>query len=131
VHTRREEWSQLDPDDVAWVTEWQLVSAFPWLPLGAECPVSAAPWPEAGGRFWRAAVRAGGRSVEVRLPLRDLGKLVQWCPSVRLPRELARVPAPVRGAMLALRRALSRQLSRLDPLEGMGHAEPEPKPREQ
>ena len=42
----REDWGNLQAEDVAWVTEWQLASAFPWVPIGSESRVFAEPEPD-------------------------------------------------------------------------------------
>lgn len=126
MRIRREEWTELEPDDVAWVTEWQLASVFRWLPLGDECSVRPGQRPQPGDRHWPVEIRVGDHAVVVLLPLRDLAKLVRWCHSIREPRELLRVPANVRAAMLALRGALQSKLGGVDPLRRMGYATGEP-----
>jgi hypothetical protein len=126
VRSRRSEWDLQDPEDVAWVTEWQLLLAAPWAPVGDESPVTADRRPEPGNRWWGVTVTLGSASHRVRLPVRDLGKLIAWCHSVAFPSELARLPASIRASALAVRAALRKGLSAVNPLEGMGYAPPEP-----
>ncbi len=123
MRLRREEWTDLNPDDVAWITEWQLASAFCWLPLECERTVLSAPHAEPDGRHWAVTVRAGESGVRVLLPLRDLAKLVRWCHAAPSELDLMRPPAEMRAALLALRAALRRGLRELDPLGRMGYVE--------
>jgi hypothetical protein len=116
-----EDWTVLDSRDVAWVTEWQLAAAFPWIPLGEESPVLPDSGPEPSGRCWTVAIRAGLGVTRAHLPVRDLGRVIRWCHQVS-ERELFRPPASIRASLLALRVALRRSFSRLDPLAVMGYA---------
>lgn len=126
MRSTRVEWAGQDPEDVAWVAEWQLLAAAPWLPLDDTRPVAAAAEPEPGNRRWAVTVSLGGHLHRVLLPVRDLGKLIAWCHSVAFPSELAQLPASIRASALAVRAALRKGLSMVDPLEGMGYAPPEP-----
>jgi hypothetical protein len=111
-------WGALKPDDVAWVAEWQLAAAAPWLPL-RECPVAAV-GPGAAGS-WRVTIRIGTGEATARLPGRDLAKVIGWCYSVGNRSALFRPPAGIRGSLFALRRAL-RRAAALDVLDRMGYA---------
>lgn len=126
MRLRREQWPTIGQDDVEWVTEWQLATAFRWLPLQGERTVKAAPSPEPGDGTWRVDIRAGEARVRVFLPVRDLARLIFWCYSVGSTGALLRPPVPIRGSMLALRAALRSALRRLDPLGRMGYVEREP-----
>jgi hypothetical protein len=100
--------------------------AAPWAPVGEECPVTADPHPEPGNRWWGVTVTLGNVSHRVRLPVRDLGKLIAWCHSIAFPSELASLPTSIRASALAVRAALRKGLSAVNPLERMGYAPPEP-----
>jgi hypothetical protein len=125
VRSRRSEWARQDPEDVAWVAEWQLLAAAPWAPLDDERPVTAEPQPEPGDRWWGVTVTIGSASHRVLLPVRDLGKLIAWCHGVTFPSELARLPAGIRASAMGIRAALRKGLSTANPLKEMGYAPPE------
>jgi hypothetical protein len=122
VRIGREEWMGLHPEDVAWVTEWQLASAFSWVPIGADSPVSPRPYPDRAGGCWTVEIRAGEDVAQVRLPVRDLARLVRWCHMAPAYEALFMPPATVRASIHALRNALRAGLRGLDPLERMGYA---------
>jgi hypothetical protein len=122
-----EQWAELSPEDVAWVVEWQLASAFPWLPVQAESRVNASPRPEPDRR-WLVHIRTGGRTVAATLPLRDLARLVHWGHVVRGWPELVRVPATVRASALVVRAVLRKALESADPLIDMGYPSTGAKP---
>jgi hypothetical protein len=122
VRIGREDWSNLQPEDVAWVTEWQLASAFPWVPIGPECRVFADPEPDVARKRWRVCLMIGQDRVIVELPLRDLARLIQWCHQVNHIRTLLHPPAWVRASILALQRTLRRGLTRANPLDSMGYS---------
>jgi hypothetical protein len=112
----------LNPEDVAWVTEWQLACAFPWLPLGEESRIEAEPAPDAACCFWGIRIRVGRDLVRARLPLRDLARMVRWCHQVHDLDSLLHPPAWVRASLLAVRRRLHAALDPTDPLCSMGYA---------
>jgi len=120
VRITREDWARLHPSDVAWVTEWQLATAFPWVPIGEESPVSASPEAEREERCWPVRVRAGYGTAHARLPLRDLARVIHWCHRVNR-KGLGRPPAPIRASLQSLREALRQGLAHLDPLDRMGY----------
>jgi hypothetical protein len=122
VQIRREDWTNLNPDDVAWVTEWQLAAGFRWLPLEGESQVRAAPIPEPDGRFWPVQVRVGGQVVQARLPVRDLAKAIRWCHSIHDERRLFRPPRWLTPALASIRAGLRAALRQQDPLATMGYA---------
>jgi hypothetical protein len=126
VRIGREDWYTLQPEDVAWVTEWQLACAFRWIPIGPECVVSAEPVPDSSQRTWRVGIRLGGELVSVGLPLRDLARLITWCHGVRDLQALLHPPVWVRASMFAVQRVLARRLTGLDPLLRMGYAGSQP-----
>jgi hypothetical protein len=121
VRIGRETWSSVSPADVAWVVEWQLAAALPWVPLDEEATVHAAERPEPSGT-WEVTVRVGNRDVRAGIPVRDVGKVVGWCRRARNRRALFRPPPAIRGSLLGLRRALQAALVREDPLHRMGYA---------
>jgi hypothetical protein len=123
VRIGREDWPNLHPEDVAWVTEWQLACAFRWVPIGTECGVTAAPAPGPSDQTWDVSIRLGPDTVSAQLPVRDLARLVCWCQEVRDVRSLLQPPAWVRASMLAVQRALRARLSALDPLGRMGYTD--------
>ena len=116
----REDWTSLNPDDVAWVAEWQLAAGFPWVPRGEESPVHAAAAPDPAGGYWRVSIRTGLHEVDARLPVRDLGRVIRWCYGVSQA-QLFAPPASVRASLLAIREALRAPLLRVDPLGSMGY----------
>lgn len=121
MRVHRERNVELYPDDIAWVTEWQLAACFRWLPIDPESsPVEAGADPE--GRVWPVRIRAGGERVEARLPVRDLMRLVRWCHRAPNWVALQHPPATIRPSLLAVRSALRAALSSLDPLQRMGYA---------
>ncbi|MFN3653228.1 MAG: hypothetical protein ACK47B_26905 [Armatimonadota bacterium] len=111
---------ELHPDDVAWVVEWQLAQHCRWVPVAGESPVVAAPRPD--GKWWRVRIRAGRASVDVRLPVRDLARVVQWCHRAPDWRTLHHPPALVRPSLVSLRTWLRAALRDLDPLGSMGYS---------
>lgn len=121
----REDWRKLLPEDVAWVTEWQLAYAFRWVPIGTECGVLAATAPCESGSEWEITLHVGQDSVMARLPLRDLARLVHWCHGVQQIEALTHPPAWVRASMHSLQRVLGRSLGELNPLYRMGYADGE------
>jgi hypothetical protein len=125
----REDWIKLRPADVAWVAEWQLTTAFPWLPLGKGITVSADDGLDSAGRFWNVTVRSGQETVQVRLPLRDLTRLICWCYRIRHCAALLHPPATIRASLLGLRKALRGPVARLNPLAGMGYQGTTPEQR--
>jgi hypothetical protein len=112
----------LNPDDVAWVVEWQLAAAFRWVPAREDNCIRTAPSPDPGGKTWSAAFRAGGAWVEVELPAPDLDRVIRWCYSIDDTSGLLRVPPRVRTSLARIRQSLRRSLGRLDPLRSMGYA---------
>ncbi len=119
----REQWRSLHPEDVAWVTEWQLAAAFPWIPLGCTCPIEAAPVPEPGERSWRVQIHTGVDQVTAELPIRELSQVVRWCYSAPDVRRVLSPPARVLAALRVLRRALRPELRLVDPLARMGYGD--------
>lgn len=117
----RDDWREVDPRDVAWVVEWQLREALPWVPVRPDETVTPEPGPEEDGRTWAVTVRVGPNRVRVRLPVRDLGRVITWCRSVG-PDALSHPPALIRASLLAIREALRRDLASLNPLANMGYA---------
>jgi hypothetical protein len=111
----------LNPEDVAWVVEWQLAAEFGWVPRGEALSVEAAPAADPDGTLWRVRIHIGQETVEARIPAAEIGRTVRWCYSIR-PAALARPPAAVRGSLTAIRAALRTALARLDPLAAMGYA---------
>lgn len=122
MRLRREDWTLLHPDDVAWVTEWQLACGFPWIPIGETPPVTAAPTADPNGKSWTIWIRAGQGMATAALPVRDLALVITWCHGLRELSELSRPPARVRAALRAIRAALDQGLTHLDPLNIMGYA---------
>ncbi len=122
MRLRREEWTDLDPDDVAWVTEWQLATTFPWIPIGEYSPVVAAPEADPGDRTWTVRIRAGQGIATAHLPVRDLAQVVAWCHDREEFRQLTYTPPRIRASLRAIRAALDRGLTHLDPLNLMGYA---------
>lgn len=118
----REDWVRLHPDDVAWVTEWQLAAAFPWVPLGQECPVRAALVPDPEGRTWGVEVRAGSSLARARLPVRELARVIHWCYRLGSPGRLLRPPARILAALAEIRASLRPALRGVDPLARMGYS---------
>ena len=118
----REDWGNLQAEDVAWVTEWQLASAFPWVPIGSECRVFAEPEPDLRRQCWRVSLQVGRDLVTVALPLRDVARLVQWCHQIHHIRTLFHPPAWVRASALAIQHKLRRSLARSNPLDSMGYS---------
>ena len=117
----RDDWTNLDADDVAWVAEWQLAAAFRWIPIGEESAVRAEPAPDPGGHSWTVTISAGRGAARARLPVRDLARVIHWCHSIAL-KDLARPPASIRASLYALREAIRPALARFDPLAMMGYA---------
>ena len=113
--------SDLNPDDVAWVTEWLLASRLPWVPIGEESCVRADGSPTPDGRFWGVSIHAGTTRVRARLPVRDLSRLIRWCADVRDYRSLLRPPLRVRGSILGITQVLRTVLGRVNPLQHMGY----------
>lgn len=122
MRLRREDWPLLHPDDVAWVTEWQLACGFPWIPIGEVPPVTAAPTADPGGRTWTIWVRAGRGMATAMLPVRDLALVIAWCHTLHELSELSRPTPRVRSALRMIRSALDQGLTHLDPLNVMGYA---------
>jgi hypothetical protein len=124
------EWISLNPEDVAWVAEWQLVAAAPWLPLrDGGAAVVADPLPDPGGRTWRVTVRLGLGGFTAHLRVRDLARIIRWCYHVGQGAALERPPAFVRGSMLTLRRPLRKAALSQDPLNMMGYDQGDPRGR--
>lgn len=121
----REDWHKLQPEDVAWVTEWQLACAFRWVPIGAECSVLASPAPDHPGDGWEVSIRLGQHLVPARLPVRDLARLIRWCHGVQDIRSLLHPPAWVRASMLAVQHSLRVGLGGVNPLNRMGYTDGE------
>ena len=123
MHMRSDLWSgsDLNPDDVAWVTEWLLACRLPWVPIGEESCVCADRSPTPDGRFWGVSIHAGTTKVRARLAVRDLARLIRWCGSVRDFRSLLRPPLCVRGSILGVTRVLRVVLGRVNPLQRMGY----------
>lgn len=121
MRSGREEGDGLAPADVAWVVEWQLATAFPWIPIGEESPIEASP-PPADGRdaHWAVRVRVGRARAAVLLPALELERVIGWCQGASAA-ELERPPARVRASLSALRAALRRALKPLNPLSDMGY----------
>jgi hypothetical protein len=122
VRLGREDWTKLHPDDVAWVTEWQLAAAFPWVPVGGECPVRASAAASPDGGTWGVEVRAGSAWTAARLPVRELARVIRWCYGMRHADRLRHPPGRIRAALSVLRAALRPALRGIDPLESMGYA---------
>ncbi|HEU4752738.1 MAG TPA: hypothetical protein VFU47_06485 [Armatimonadota bacterium] len=118
----RDSQAAVHPADVAWVAEWQLACALPWVPLDDERTVTAAPEPDRAREGWPVEVRVGTHSRSACLPLADLLKVVAWCRRVRDRRGLERPPAVIRRSLLALQAALRSAVSGEDPLDRMGYA---------
>lgn len=114
--------TDLNPDDVAWVVEWQLLAACPWLPHGEVSPVTAELQPDRGGRTWTVQIRAGWRLAAVRVPVRDLAPAIQWCHRARTYQTLLCPAGRIMAHLLAIRAALRHSLQNLDPLWDMGYA---------
>jgi hypothetical protein len=127
LRLRREQWTRVDPDDVAWVVEWQLASAFPWLPLHPEGSVEAAKHPGPGS-CWRVWIRTGLARIAVELPLRDIAHLVNWGQVAPTWPALLREPATVRASALSVRALLRKGLHSADPLARMGYSPEPPEP---
>jgi len=125
VRIGREDWRELLPEDVAWVTEWLLAYAFRWVPIGPETGVYAAPSSDEAGKTWEVSVQVGRDVVPVRLPLRDLARLVHWCHSIRHIGALLHPPVWVRASMHSVQQSLRRSLRNVNPLNRMGYADGE------
>lgn len=121
MRVRREDWDHLHPDDIAWVTEWQLASAFPWIPIGEVPAVRANPHADPSGKSWGITVQVGNSRVIARLPTRDLARVIFWCQEAHDFSSLLRMPASIRGSLAALRKALRKALDTVDPLRHMGY----------
>lgn len=121
----REEWRNLLPEDVAWVTEWQLAATFPWVPIGRESRTLADPSPDETGRFWKVSIQLGPELIHARLPVRDLARMIQWCHQIQSVETLLFPPSWVRASILAVQRILRRALDRSNPLHRMGYAREE------
>lgn len=122
MRLRREDWTDLEPDDVAWVTEWQLATGFPWIPLGEHSPVAAAPEADPEGKTWTVWIRAGQGVATAQLPVRDLAQVIAWCHERNDLRQLTYTSPRIRASLRAIRAALDRGLTHLDPLNLMGYA---------
>jgi hypothetical protein len=121
VRIARGDAGQLTAEDVAWVAEWQLALLFPWVPIGEESPVSAAPAPDASQRSWQTEIHVGGATIQALLPVRELERVIQWC--YRVPRfaDLLHPPPAIRASLQGIRRALRKAVRSLDPLAAMGY----------
>ena len=119
----RESGPVLNPEDVAWVAEWQLAAALPWAPLEAESAVQAAP--EQRGAVWPVRVRVGSHSVSALLAVRDLAKVIAWCYRLRDGSSLRHPPPPIRRSLLSLKAALRAAVAGDNPLDRMGYVSAE------
>ncbi len=114
---------RLLPEDVEWVVEWQLVTCFPWLPLAADSCIMAAPHPEAPeGKIWPVTVRVAQTAFELRIPVRDLARVVYWCHDATDFAELIHPPRALARSLMGLRNALRFGVSRSNPLDRMGYS---------
>lgn len=119
-----EERARLHADDVAWVIEWQLASAFCWVPISSDSPVFPESEPDHSARTWDVLVRAGEGLARIHIPLRDLARVIVWCRHATRYEHLLRPPAPVRASLQSIRFALRAGLGQLDPLRTMGYSAP-------